>query len=265
MNNQLTVLIPTSPIPSHPSTAILDETIANVRKYSDCKIVIMGDGIHPSLTKRTEAYGQYLFMVGVNCRAGKYGDCELKNFYRHTHQVEMTRRTLMTVTTPLIMFVEHDTSPIGDIPFKEVCDVVELFRPVNYIRFNIFEKIPEEHRYLMLEEESWWKNNDCGEWRFDSYNKDGSDQIGLIYLTPTIQFSARPHIAKSDWYRKILLDYFPEGYKGMIEDVMHGVVIEKYKELKKDIFGLFIYTPKGNQLRSYHSDGRQDDEKIIYG
>jgi len=45
---------------------------------------------------------------------------------------------------------------------------------------------------------------------------------------------------------------------------MHGVVIEGHKIDGTD-FGLGIYTPEGNQLRSYHSDGRGNDEKITYG
>ena len=82
-------------------------------------------------------------------------------------------------------------------------------------------------------------------------------------LTATIQYSARPNIAKADWYRNILTKYFPAGRKEMIEDRFHGVVIDSFKELKRDIFGMYIYTPPGDQLRSFHSDGRQGDEKII--
>jgi hypothetical protein len=46
---------------------------------------------------------------------------------------------------------------------------------------------------------------------------------------------------------------------------MHSVVQTEYERLGKDTFGLAIYTPEGNQLRSYHSDARGTDEKIITG
>ncbi len=86
-----------------------------------------------------------------------------------------------------------------------------------------------------------------------------------LMLVRTIQFSARPHIAKTQWYRDILNDFFKPDAKTMIEDVMHSVVQVAYDSMKKDTFGLAIYTPEGNQLRSYHSDARQQDTKIIDG
>lgn len=244
MNNQLSVLIPTSPIPSHPSTAILDETISNIRKYTDAKIIIMFDGIHHSLELRKPDYMEYLHRVSVKIEGKDYGDCGIIVFNEHTHQSAMTKTVLQyEVETPLIMFCEHDTSPIGDIPFQQLCDFVQHDEQINYLRFNIFEQTPQEHSYLMLSKKPVIKNG--------------------VSMVRTIQFSARPHIAKADWYLKILKDCFGIGEKMMIEDRMHSIVQESYKELKKDVFGLAIYAPEGSQLRSYHSDGRGADEKII--
>ena len=243
MNNNITILICTSPIPSHPSTAILDETITNIRKYTDAKAIIMADGVHESISHRTEDYEKYLITVKDNIISGLYGDCSLKVFEHHRHQSEMTKQTLKEVTTPLIMFVEHDTSIIGEIPFNDICDIFisNYYTEINYIRFNIFHEILKEHKYLMLE-------------KFEYHR---------IPLTQTLQYSARPHIARTDWYKDILWTYFSEGERCMIEDKLHSIVISKYKAIGFDTFGLFIYTPNGNQLRSYHSDGRGTDEKII--
>jgi hypothetical protein len=240
MNRDLTVLIPTSPIPSHPSTAILDETIANIRKYTDARIIIMVDGVHESLKHREEDYKEYYVKVIDNEKAGKYGDCKVVIFPEHNHQSSMTRFVLNSfVTTPLIMFCEHDTSPIGEIPFEALCGFIKNNDLINCVRFNIFERIPKEHEYLMIGEIS-----------------------EHLPITRTIQWSQRPHIAKTEWYIDILDTYFL-GKTCMIEDVMHSVVQVSYDQLKKDVFGLAIYTPEGNQLRSYHADGRGHDEKII--
>lgn len=242
MKDKITILIPTSPIPSHPSTEILDETIANIRKYTDAHIVIMCDGIHPSLEHRRKDYQEY-----KNCVSNKYLKNDLNNQFTfmwcgaHAHQAEMTRHALRHVTTPLILFCEHDTSPIGEIPFDEICEVVQNSQTINCVRFNIFDRIIPEHEHLMLEEVV--ENS--------------------IKMRRTIQWSQRPHIAKTSWYKNIINQYFPEGQKTMIEDVMHGAVQTSYEELGHDIFGLAIYTPDGNQLRSYHSDGRGADTKII--
>lgn len=244
--SDITIIIPTSPIPSHPSTAILDETIANIRKYTDALIIIMADGVHESLAHRTGDYEKYIDAVGENIEQGDYGDCDMKIFEHHTHQAIMTSQVLEhLVKTPLIFFCEHDTSPIGDIPFKKICDIVKRSKDINYVRFNIFHTILPEHDYLMLD-------------------KSRPFEIDGVRMVRTLQWSQRPHIAKVRWYRDLLFTYMHEK-KTMIEDVMHSVVPTKYSALGFDTFGLAIYTPEGNQLRSYHSDGRATDEKIIEG
>ncbi len=238
----ITVLIPTSPIPSHPSTSIIDETISNIRKYTDAHIIIMIDGIHESLEHRRTDYEVYKNAIIHKTLNGEYGDCRCLPFHTHTHQAKMTREALQFVKTPLILFCEHDTSPIGDIPFVKLCEFVLNTPDVNYIRFNIFHMILPEHRQLMIS---------------DPKEVDG------VRFVRTIQWSQRPHIALSDWYRKILKDHFGPEHKTMIEDVMHSVVQCAYHEKEYDTFGLTIYTPEGIQLRSYHSDGRKDDVKIV--
>lgn len=235
---EITVLITTSPIPSHPSTEILDETISNIRKYTDGLIIILCDGVHESLKHREAAYQEYIEAI-----RNKYKNTAVMIFGGHQHQAIMTREILKHVQTELIFFVEHDTSPVGDIPFDEICEMVRTSEEINCIRFNIFDRILPEHRYLML----------------------GSETHDGIPLQRTIQYSQRPHIAKKAWYQDMLMHHFGENDRTMIEDVMHGVVQNEYRKKKRDTFGLAIYTPEGNQFRSYHSDGRGKDEKIITG
>lgn len=251
MNNDLTILIPTSPIPSHPSTKILDETISNIRRYTDARIIIMFDGVHPSLEHRRSDYELYHDYVSM--KSELYGACSIIRFPVHNHQSMMTKYVLMNmVKTPLIMFCEHDTSPIGDIPMENICNLLNETVDINYIRFNIFHEIPEEHQYLMIDKEPI------------TYVQvmPGGNNIG-VELVRTIQWSQRPHIAKTLWYIKLLNTHFNQHPKSMIEDVMHSVVQTSYSEVGRDLFGLAIYAPQGNQLRSYHADGRGSDVKII--
>ncbi len=244
MKDLLTILIPTSPIPSHPSTEIFDETISNVRNYTTAQIIILFDGIHHSLEHRRGQYDGYKKEVLKNISEGKYGDCIPVIFPEHTHQSLMTKIVLTDfVKTPLIMFVEHDTSPINEIPIGKICELVEHSKEINYLRFNIFHAIPGEHQYLMVDKVSVVLNE--------------------VPIVRTLQWSQRPHIAKTKWYLNLLNKYFREEEKMMIEDRMHSVVIEANKQFGFDTFGLCIYAPEGNQLRSYTSDGRKDDQKII--
>ena len=59
----ITVLVPTSPIPSHPSTAILDACLAAVRaQLPDAQIVIAADGYHDGACSLA-AYGEYVAQI----------------------------------------------------------------------------------------------------------------------------------------------------------------------------------------------------------
>lgn len=231
----ITTLITTSPIPSHPSTEILDKTIQKVRQYTDGLILILCDGVHESLKHRTEDYNKY-----VQSLTGRYKNSVVIQFGGHQHQARMTRYALEQCATDLIFFVEHDTYIDGDIPFNELCKIVEE-TDINYLRFNIFDCILPEHRYLML-----------GNKRIDGHS-----------FQKTIQYSSRPFIAKKAWMQDLLRMHFDPEHRTMIEDVMHGIVQSEYYRVKRDTFGMVIYTPEGNQLRSFHSDGRKDDTKII--
>src|SRR5579859_4905919 len=98
----VTILIPTSPIPSHPSTEIIDETIAGIRNYfPTARIIVMCDGVRSSVEHRRGQYGEYLFNLATLV---KDENIEFKVFSDPTQQAWMTRETLQLVTTPFVLF-----------------------------------------------------------------------------------------------------------------------------------------------------------------
>ena len=55
----LTVVMPTSPIPSHPSLAIIDQTIHSIRERTSAEILVMCDGFRFEQQSYREPYTQY--------------------------------------------------------------------------------------------------------------------------------------------------------------------------------------------------------------
>ena len=241
--SQITVLIPSSPIASHPSTAIITETLVSVRFHlPDAPIIIMLDGVRP---EQKQLYGKYLqYMRNLADNPIFFQpNVTLIPFTEHEHQVGLLRKTLPRVTTPLIMFVEADCPLVVDyaLPMKEISEAI-LSGDVNSIRFLHESHILSEHGYLM-----------CGE--IESHG---------VPLTKTIQFSARPHVASVAFYEK-LLSRFSRNAKSFTEDFAHSFCqTEPWDEWK-----LSLYTPHGvNQKRSYHTDGRAgaakfDDKQVF--
>lgn len=243
-DNKITVLMPTSPIPSHPSTAILEETVESVRsRLPNAEIFIMIDGIRSQQGARTADYREYTRRVLHLCRS-KWQNVVPFVHEAHFHQGVMTRMALEHVRTPLVLFVEHDTPLVGDIDW-DGCSGAVLGEDVNVLRFHHEASVLEPHRHLMIDTRP-------------------QDRCGAPMMR-TIQWSQRPHLAKTEFYRWMMANWFGMSSRTMIEDVMHSVLETHFREegyTGWDRFRLWLYTPRGDMKRSTHTDGRDGDPKF---
>jgi len=236
LRDELTILISTSNIPSHPSTKIIEDTIKNLRSYrelKDVEIIIMIDDLRPELKHRTYEYEKYIQRLLWLCNV-KWKNILPVITKEWLHQANTTKYCLDFIKTKNILYVEHDCSLTGDIPFNEINEILK-YDTVNYIRLHYSTEIHEQHKYLMRE----------------------SKTINSVPLLKTIQWSQRPHFSTVSFYKKIL-EYFSESSRTMIEDLIYGVVINNEN---KD-FGLWIYHPEKNIQRSLSCDGRKSDSKF---
>lgn len=238
----VTVLIPTSPVPSNPDTSIIEETIASVKHHlPNADIIVMCDGVRPEQEHRREAYEQYVSKL-----------CWLTNFHwqnvtpvvfgGHEHQANMTRVGLDFVRTPFVLFVEHDTPLVTDLDIDWHGAYSLLTTEVDVVRFHHEAHVHPEHEHMMLDSET--------------------QLHGDFPYRRTVQWSQRPHVAGTNYYRRIIHDHFPPTGRTMIEDKMHSVA-----QSWPDEHRIAIYHPDtGNIKRSYHLDGRGDDPKyeMIY-
>lgn len=237
VEERITVLIPTSPIPSHPSLEIIEETVRSVRKRLPlAEIVVMADGVRPELAHRKGGYIEYLESLIWACRQWRATPLIFTEFQ---HQANMTRRTLELVRTDLTLFVEHDTPLVGDIPWQALGHFV-LNDDFHVIRLHHEKQIPPAHSWLMRGVVSLFKGG--GDYKF----------------MKTVQWSQRPHLVRTDKYREWIDTYFPVTSRTMIEDRMHGIV----EGSKWDTFRIGIYHPKNGIKRSTHLDGRAGDPKF---
>jgi hypothetical protein len=235
-----TVLIPTSPIPSHPDTGIIEQTVATVRHHlPDAEIIVMADGVRPEQEHRRHDYETYLNRLVRLC--AQWGNTVPLVFDGHQHQANMTRQALDLVDTPTVTFVEHDTPLCADEHIDwDACYQAISSGVVNTVRFHFEAVIPEPHKYLMVDRTP--------------------KKIAGLSCIRTRQWSQRPHVTSTGWYRAVLADpaWFPADAVTMIEDVLNSPVMHQRWEKNRVV----IYAPKGGHLkRSWNLDGRQDDVK----
>lgn len=242
VDDLVTVLMPTSAIPSHPSLDIIAETVGSVRdRLPGAEILIMADGLPENLAERTRDYAEYLRRLMWASNLDWHNVVPFL-FDRHTHQVGMTRTVLASVRTPLVLFVEHDTPLVGEVDW-DGCARAVLSGATNLIRFHHEASVLEPHRHLMVDEVP--------------------RVVEGVPLLRTVQWSQRPHLAATGSYRNWLEAGWWRESDGMIEDRMHGVVENDWLQHRDaGRFRLSMYAPEGDIKRSTHLDGRGTDPKV---
>lgn len=246
LKNMVTVIVPSSPIPAHPSTEMIEKTIADIRVHlPDCEILITVDGIRGEQDHYREKYDEYkkrLLWLANNV----WHNVLPIIFEEHQHQASMAREVLKMVETPTVLYVEHDTPLTPDRPIDwQACVKTIMDGTANIIRFAHESKILDEHQHLFFE----------------------TEEHHGISLTKTQQWSQRPHLASTAFYRNVISTYFHPESKTMIEDVMHQIVeMDMARGGRQAWFNwrIWLYNnpdADGSILRSYNLDGRQDDPK----
>lgn len=255
------VLITTSPIPSHPSTAIIDTTIQSVRARTDWPILIVADGVRPELeTSRLwvrDSYREYLDVLHTRLVADQVNDTGNIGLFVLTewrHQAGAVHLGLQDVALfagfdpELLLFVEHDTPLVGEWPWYALCAPLRD-GTANVVRSYHEKVLIPAHGAMLLD-----------------YDPRDDGLYGLtVPLYRTRQWSQRPHLARTDYYRRMLDTYFPPDARTMIEDRQHGIL----ESADWNDHKVWLWLPEGDYpdgtglgtQRSDHLDGRAGDEK----
>ena len=244
--NDISILIPTSPIAAHPSTELIKKCLGSVRQHlPDALAYVMIDGIRDEQRHYLERYEEYICNM---VQDSFFEKVVFIPFMTHTHQAAMTRKTLEMVKTPLILFMEHDTFFLSGVPvdFEGIARVIKS-TALNMVEFHCQWEpwIIPEHEHLMLDKK-----------RLDY---DG------VPMVRTWQWSQRPHVASTGFYKHFLSNYFSERCRCMIEDRMYDVLMSTRMALGDDGWDnwkLAYYAPEGSIRRTWTDDGRGADPKF---
>lgn len=227
-SKDITVIIPTSPINTNPSTHIINECIKSIKEQlPDCKILITCDGVRPEQEYLSEAY------LGYKKRLLNY-NATIVFFENHVHQTGMIK-AISLVRTPFVMYLEHDFKLQGNIEWKKITETL-IKKKLHLIRFYMESNIIPQHEHLFFKPKI----------------------INGVSYYPTSQWSQRPHITTTEYYKK-LVKLIPEDKKYYIEDTIIGEFPHDIHSWKKNKFA--VYYPKGDISRVIHLDGRKDTEK----
>lgn len=236
IDEQITVVIPTSVIPSHPDMTIIDQTLHSVRHHlPKATIILQIDGLRDEQLDRADDYN--LYKRKLLFRANQDGNMRPYIFNELNHQTDMLRATIEDIKTPYLLYVEQDAPLRIDrkIDWQAILD--KLNDGTYYtVRFHHEEVIPKEHNYLMI-----------GEPTGD--------------FLKTKQWSQRPHLSSTFYYKDVVIPTLPP--KTFIEDQYYSIVMTGC-ETEQGWYKhrLAIYHPDGGIQRSLHTDGRAGTRKF---
>jgi hypothetical protein len=234
--SDITILVSTSLIPTCPSTKIIDETVEAIRaQLPDSPILLGADG----LNEPNASYTRYCADLMT-----RYDNTRTYVFDRPVHQTGMMERWLPDVATPLVYFLEHDWITLPNIPWMELSSLI-LSGEYNYIKLHATPRINPYHEHMMRERVM----HQGGEVTDRYLDNVGGPALPLIR---TVQFSANPHLASTEWYRQLQRNYLA-GKLDFTENVVHGIIGASNWEDHR----MAIYNPvDGDMMRCRHTDGR---------
>ena len=242
VKDKITIVMPVSPWKSHPSTEVLDASLASARaQLPDAEIIVTFDGVREEQKDKTEAYQEFIK------RALWKINTEHKNvlpilFDEHEHQSGMMKEALKHIKTEYVLYLEGDMSFYDDrlVPWAEFIDVLDSGK-ANILRIHFEATIPEPHEYLMLHDRD--------------FTIGGNSYVG------TFQWSQRPHLMRTDLYKDIMDNYFSPEAKCFIEDKFYGSMITEHQNGNWDKWKMFIFLPESGLNMAYHLDGRDGETK----
>lgn len=239
-DDKITIVITTSPSRRHPSIEMIQETIRLLRIQLSSRILILVDGVRPEQEYLKEDYEEY--KSALYDWSLTQGKIDMIIFDEFMQQSGMIKAGLHQVDTPLLLFIEHDFPVVGDIPWDPITTILSR-HDVDLIRFYLEPRLEPLHSHLFLDKVP--------------------TIIGGVPLIRTGQWSSRPHIASTRFYRRVMFTQI-DTQKYYIEDLVHGYFANAF--VNKGLNGwlqnkMCIYYPEGDISRCKHLDGRLDEEK----
>ena len=219
----VTAVVTTSPIPSHPSTAVIDETYESIRHhFPTIPIMILADGVREEQTCWKERYATYLQSINQK----EWPGVQIHQFQKFMHQAGMIRETLNQVRTPLILWIEHDLPLVKDhIPWEGIIQAL-LDNAVSSVRF-VLDDVRKP------------------------YYERGDFTTHGVTLTRTVEYSSLPNIARKDLY-EFIVPHFKTAQIHLECSNICGL----FHDDRAPQWPLSIYHAPDGRPREYSLDGR---------
>ena len=205
--NGVSLIVVTSPIPSHPDTTLIDEAIDSVLKmnYSFSEMIISYDKDR----KNTSSYKTYKKHM-----KSKYPQFKHLELDKHGHFIGTFHNALNYCKTKYFFLLQHDISLIGKFPIHECLETKVEW---NIIATHHFK--PEECKKDIPKPTHWFP--------IMKKTKDKN-------LLKSYGWSERIFLSKRDWMMDKIYEYYHKGKTvNFIESIFHKEFDKLWKREQK--------------------------------
>lgn len=250
---RVTIIVTTSPIPSHPSPVLLRTLFASFKQHLNgvdgCSCILVCDGYtradgRPQLCAE-EAYDGFLTAAHSLASAGELGNCQLLRLDTcHGYGLAL-EAALREVATEFVLVVQHDWLFVKDVDLSAAVSALDTDQEVKYIGMQSLTTLEYARRMQV---------------RYSIELPPARDVCGL-HLVPQLLWYDKPHICRADHYCEVVL---PESKMGALQNPerRYGVDLmwprlRSSTELEKDhlIYGTFFWDVEAEVV--YHLSGRK--------
>ena len=234
--SEVTIIITSSFIPSHPNTYIIDAVINSIYnniiydKIDNLKILIACDGLKLNTdNKKMVKYHKYIDNLKNKWKDNENIKIILNNKFGHL--VGNIKNVFSYVETDYILIVQHDLMFVSQLNLNDIIDDLKKYPELKHVRFNK-------------------RNNIKAGW--DKTKKFASKIIKTeknSYIL-TESWSDQNHICKSSYYQNIV-------FKEVIEKTFMERILNNKAKGFHDKYGTFIYGYLGMDKIIVHLDGSE--------
>jgi hypothetical protein len=249
MKNQLNIIILSSPIPSNPSTKVIDKTIESLsllRYPVDSKIILAHDYPAPE-SKNKDAYFKYYKILEHKY---KHQDNIITTIApKFVHMAGNLRNAFNYVDSQYVLVLSHDFIFVRSVDINLLISDMDQNPKLKHVRFNKRKNTP--------------RGGDCdtrGKSSCEVFNKF-SVSANHEYIS-TSCWSDINHISPVHYYRDIILKECSDGRN--LESFFYSKIKNMYEKNNDDLtaqthekYGNYLFDELGANPYIYHTDGRE--------
>lgn len=251
----LTIVTPTSPIPGHPSTALIERAVRSLVRHAGlagCRHLVVCDG-HPDQGDPSAlAYDEYKRRLRILANEGVFTtDVEVVELDQCVGLGGVMLAAVDRVRTPYLLTYEHDWRLVQPVEAAAVLGLFTDWCDVHYVRLN-----------KRRTHEAGW----------DSVLKPDVRERHLR-LVRTGCWSANPHFARTSHYRRLVVPHLQvqaaggsEGFEHPVFHAYQGDIHRLGFDRAQRRWGVFILGGLGDPALVSHLDGRRTlpDNRVRY-